>query len=115
MLGLGCQEILVIALIFGLIVGPVLLIVVLLRTARSTSARAPSRTVAADAVAAAREGRPDRRVGGLAKECPRCKVAAYAEPRGCLFWGLLILLFPFGLLLLLLPRTYVCEECGYIV
>lgn len=43
--------------------------------------------------------------------CQRCGGPAYGG-RGCITWCLVIGLFPFGLLLLLLPVTYKCRRCG---
>ncbi len=44
--------------------------------------------------------------------CPRCFGTAEGG-RGCLIWILVILLFPIGLILLLLKPTYKCKSCGY--
>ena len=44
--------------------------------------------------------------------CPRCGGKAVGK-RGCLTWLFVILLFPIGLILLLLKVTYRCEACGY--
>ncbi len=44
--------------------------------------------------------------------CPECKDKAYGG-RGCLIILLIILLFPIGLLLLLVKPTYRCQRCGY--
>ena len=44
--------------------------------------------------------------------CPHCTGMARGD-RGCLVWVFVILLFPFGLLLLLLKPTYECHSCGF--
>jgi hypothetical protein len=47
-----------------------------------------------------------------ALSCPRCTGAAIGGRSGCLIL-LMILLFPIGLLLLLVKPTYTCTKCGY--
>jgi hypothetical protein len=44
--------------------------------------------------------------------CPKCTCIA-TESRGCLIWLFVILLFPIGLVLLLLKPTYKCKSCGF--
>jgi hypothetical protein len=45
--------------------------------------------------------------------CPKCTCIA-TESRGCLIWLGVILLFPIGLVLLLLkPPYYKCMGCGF--
>lgn len=44
--------------------------------------------------------------------CPRC--AGWASGgHGCLIWLGVVLLFQFGLILLLLRPTYRCSKCGF--
>jgi len=43
--------------------------------------------------------------------CPVCGERAVGS-RGCLITGLIILFFPLGLLLLLIPVKYTCYSCG---
>jgi hypothetical protein len=43
--------------------------------------------------------------------CPRCNGYASGH-RGCLLWFFVVILFPIGLLLLLIKPTYTCS-CGY--
>jgi len=47
-------------------------------------------------------------------DCETPKLVVQFEGRGCLFWALVILLFPIGLLLLLIPerRSVMCTNCG---
>jgi rubredoxin len=45
--------------------------------------------------------------------CPKCGGRAWSGHVGCLLVFGVILLFPIGLLLLLLPRKWKCLECGY--
>ena len=44
--------------------------------------------------------------------CPKCEGKALGG-HGCLFWLLVILTFPVGLLFLLIKPTYRCKQCGY--
>jgi hypothetical protein len=44
--------------------------------------------------------------------CPRCAGEAEGK-RGCLIWAGVVLLFPIGLVLLLLKPTYTCKSCGF--
>ncbi|TET38955.1 MAG: DUF2367 domain-containing protein [Planctomycetota bacterium] len=44
--------------------------------------------------------------------CPKCSGTAKGG-RSCLIWLLVILLFPIGLALLLLPPKYRCSKCGH--
>lgn len=44
--------------------------------------------------------------------CPRCAGEATGG-RGCLHIAAIILLFPVGLLFLLIKPTYTCNRCGY--
>ena len=44
--------------------------------------------------------------------CPKCETIAEGK-YGCLIWVFVILLFPIGLLLLLVKKTYSCSKCEY--
>lgn len=45
--------------------------------------------------------------------CPACNCWQWISGRGLLVWILIILLFPLGLLFLLIQPKHRCEECGY--
>ena len=45
--------------------------------------------------------------------CPKCGGRAWSGHVGCLLVLGMVLLFPIGLLLLLLPRKWKCLACGY--
>ena len=47
-----------------------------------------------------------------ALSCPRCGCTAFGSRSGCIIL-LIILTFPFGLILLLIKPTYRCVKCGY--
>ncbi len=51
--------------------------------------------------------------GAIANTCPKCTGTEWTGGRGCLLWGLVILLFPLGLLLLFVQPTWKCASCGY--
>ena len=43
--------------------------------------------------------------------CPHCGAMMEEEGRSCIFGICVVLFFPFGLLLFLLPPRYVCPAC----
>jgi hypothetical protein len=45
--------------------------------------------------------------------CPLCDNLIIRAGHGYLFWFLVIILFPAGLLLLLIKSTYICPKCGH--
>ena len=47
------------------------------------------------------------------RECQKCKVPAEEKERGCLFLLCVVLFFPLGLLLLLVPKRQVCPKCEF--
>ena len=57
-----------------------------------------------------KENKPSISAGAIS--CPKCSNASHGS-RGCLIWFFVILLFPVGLLFLLLKPTYKCGSCGY--
>lgn len=47
-----------------------------------------------------------------ALSCPKCEATAYGRHGGWI-WFFAIILFPIGLVLLLLNKTYTCSQCHY--
>lgn len=45
--------------------------------------------------------------------CPNCGQSEWTSDRGCIFWGLVVLFFPIGLLLMLIVPTWTCTTCRY--
>ena len=45
--------------------------------------------------------------------CPKCGRFKAESTRGCLFWVCVVMIFPIGLLLCLIPEEYRCSRCGW--
>lgn len=51
--------------------------------------------------------------GSVASACPKCGRSQWTGGRGCGLWGLIVILFPIGLLLLFIQPRWLCQNCGY--
>jgi len=62
--------------------------------------------------AAEKAAAADRALSGATLSCPQCSGIAEGH-RDPLVWPFVVLLFPIGLLLLLVKQTYTCKSCGF--